>query len=292
MMGHLRHNGPESLQSPLGRGKVQHELPDTPGSHGKKQTTDSPASPSMCTPVNLISASAEEKSAPRTPDLGLGDLNAWIDHRGLSLITTPARRDLRKMWDAVRDLASTTENYRKAINLNEELKKEIEAARDAEAEARIAAKSGSEWAIAEIKKSEESASQMMSLANQIQQAFSLCEQEKRKLATELDQARETLERVERELRDSHGSADNVHAQKLLDSLSKAKELDECARKEANIVEEEAYNSQGRVLQVQERGQNDSLNRQHATPSDDPCMQSKPVSVLFHLILYCEFINTE
>eukprot|EP00890_Picochlorum_soloecismus_P000116 jgi/Picsp_1/1104/NSC_04587-R1_---NA--- len=278
MMGHLRHNGPESLQSPLGRGKVQHELPNTPGSH-EKQPTDSPSSPSMCTPVNLISASVEGKSAPHTPDLGLGDLDAWIDHRGLSLITTPARRDLRKMWDAVRDLSSTTENYRKAIDLNEKLKKEIEAALDAEAEARIAAKSGSEWAIAEIKKSEESASQMMSLAHQIQQAFSLCEQEKRKLAAELDQARETLEIVEKELRNSHESVVDPHAQQLLDSLNKAKELGEHAREEANIAEEEAYNSQGRVLQVHKRDQNDvalldSGKIPDAPPSGQWYMQSK------------------
>jgi len=295
MMGHLRHNGPESLQSPLGRGKVRHELPSTPGTDENKQATDSPSSPSMCTPVNLISASVEGKSTPCTPDLGLGDLDAWIDHRGLSLITTPARRDLRKMWDAVRDLASTTENYRNAIDLNEKLKREIEAARNAEAEARIAAKSGSEWAIAEVKKSEESASQMMSLANQIQQAFSLCEQEKRKLSAELDYARETLERVEKEFRSNHGSEGDDH-QQLLDSLSKAKELGEYAKKEANVAEEEAYYSQGRVSQVQERDQNAVvLHGSSKVPPDLPSGQlfiPKQVSILFAFILYCEIIKTE
>ena len=83
---------------------------------------------------------------------------------------------------------------------------------------------------------------------------------------------------------------------MLDSLSKAKELGEYAKKEANVAEEEAYYSQGRVSQVQERDQNAVvLHGSSKVPPDLPSGQlfiPKQVSILFAFILYCEIIKTE
>ena len=204
VLGHLRYGGPNALQSPLGGGKVKHAVLSTPEDECCQNTDikeQSPESPIQVTPLNMISADSggsksKKATSPQTPLLGAGEIDIWIEHRGLkSAISSPAVADLKRMWNAIRDVSSTKEAYKRVTSLNEQLKEELEIVRAAEQNAREALEAGNSWATAEIKKSEDAALQMMALADEIQKAFSLCEKEKIELSEELETVKGELQKA-------------------------------------------------------------------------------------------------
>lgn len=223
MIGRLR-DEPACIQSPVVVAVVNSPL----------DNGESPKSPSHCTPMNLISASGGSQQSD-TPNLGTGNLDAWIKHRKLeSSITTPTRRDLQKMWDAVRNIRETTEAYEEVVRANAELCEELAEVQEAEAEARLRAEEEGEIARNEILKSREISEQMMELSASMYQEFSRCEEERRSLTAKLEEARQMI-------RDS--SQDGM--ENITKELEKLKvELDTIRKAEAiaRIEAEEAKSS--------------------------------------------------
>lgn len=164
---------------------------------------DSPQSPANCTPMHLLSDGAPPSA---TPELGKGDLVAWIERRGMrGVLSSSAAADLRRMWDALRDGAAARTAAAATAAENEGLREELEEARAAlerlgveHSEALAAAQAGQQWAAAEVARAREAAQHMMALADQIQSTFALCEEEKAALAEELDAAWNRVAEAEQE----------------------------------------------------------------------------------------------
>jgi tetratricopeptide (TPR) repeat protein len=234
MMGKLR-DEPACLKSPIIGNKGHSNTPEDTG--------ESPKSPSHCTPMNLISASGGSKQSllTGTPELGSsGRLDAWIRHRNLQL-NTPTRRDLEKMWDAVRNIRETTEAYQEALKINAQLCEELTELEEAELEARIRAEEEEEIARNEIQKSREISAQMMELSTSMYQEFSRCEEERRSLTAKLEEARQMIRES------SQDGVDNITKE-----LENLKEELEAIRKAEALARTEAEEAKSAVCEYEEK----------------------------------------
>ena len=174
-----------------------------PAANAQGAFEDSPQSPANCTPMHLLSDGAPPSA---TPELGKGDLVAWIERRGMrDVLSSSAAADLNRMWDALRDGAAARTAAAATAAENEGLREELEEARAAlerlgveHSEALAAAQAGQQWAAAEVARAREAAQHMMALADQIQSTFALCEEEKAALAEELDSAWNRVSKAEQE----------------------------------------------------------------------------------------------
>lgn len=183
----------------------------------------SPQSPLNCTPMHLLSegaaAAPSSAAAAQTPELGKGDLVAWIDRRGMrDMLSSPAAADLRRMWNAMRESAASRAAAAAAVAENEALRIELQEARAAlerlgaeHSEALTAAQAGQQWAEAEVVRAREAAQHMMALADQIQSTFALCEKEKATLAEELEQAWTKAEQEAQAAAIQAAASDQEHA---------------------------------------------------------------------------------
>ncbi|KAL4541899.1 hypothetical protein Ndes2437B_g06230 [Nannochloris sp. 'desiccata'] len=148
----------------------------------------SPQSPLNCTPMHLLSegaaAAPSSAAAAQTPELGKGDLVAWIDRRA--------------------------ENEALRIEL-QEARAALERLGAEHSEALTAAQAGQQWAEAEVVRAREAAQHMMALADQIQSTFALCEKEKATLAEELEQAWTKAEQEAQAAAIQAAASDQEHA---------------------------------------------------------------------------------
>lgn len=234
MMGRLR-GEPACIKSPIVGSKMHPNSPEDKG--------ESPKSPSHCTPMNLISASGGSKQSvlTGTPDLGSsGNLDAWIQHRHLQ-INTPTRRDLEKMWDALRNISETTEAYQEALKINAQLCEELTEIEEAEMEARARAEEEEQIAKNEIQKSREISAQMMELSTSMYQEFSRCEEERRSLTAKLEEARQMI-------RDSN--KDGV--ENVAKELENLKAELETIRKAEALARTEAEKSKSALTEYEEK----------------------------------------
>ena len=230
MLGRLR-DEPATLQSPI----IGKSHPVTPGD---EDAQDSPKSPSHCTPMNLISV----KSLTMTPPLGQGDVQKWMEHRGLDqFASTPTRKDLAKMWDALKHIQDATAAYQDAMRKNAQLQEDLTELRQAEAEARLDAEREHQIAVDEMAKSNEISAQMMELSTSVYKVFARCEDERRVLSEELEQARKALN-------SAHDSAGNGTQLKELETLRE--ELEMLRRAEAT-ARAEAENAKRICREYQE-----------------------------------------
>ena len=228
MLGRLR-DEPATIQSPV----IGKSNPSTPGD---EEPQDSPKSPSHCTPMNLISV----KSLTLTPPLGQGDVQKWMEHRGLDQVaSTPTRKDLAKMWDALKHIQD-------AMRKNAQLQEDLAELRQAESEARLDAEREHQIAVEEMEKSKEISAQMMELSTSVYKVFARCEDERRALSEKLEQARKALN-------SAHDSAGNRMQLKELDTLREEVELlrrtEAMARAEAEDAKRICRDYQERLKQV-------------------------------------------
>lgn len=237
MLVHLMDGGKGALMSPSHRAVLQCAV----------RAVDSPQSPEHLTPLGLLSS--HEGAATATPELGKGDLQAWIDRRGMrAVLNSPAVADLRRMWGAMREGASARAAAEAAASEAEALRRELASARDALAQlseeheaALAAAADGKEWAEAEVARAREAAAHMMALADQIQATFAMCEAEKCNLAEELESALARAEEAERLARGVAGKAaaseeQRAAAEALKAELAAAQQAAEAARAEARAAQ--------------------------------------------------------
>lgn len=184
MLGKLREE-PSALQSPVVGARRMEE----------DSNVDSPKSPSQCTPMNLISASAGKGTPPErgTPPLGQGDVSIWIDHRGLTAsMTTPTRKDLDKMWGALKTINEATAAYQDAMRMNAQLHEDLAELQEAEQQARADAEEGNRLAMQEMKRSEEISTQIAALSAGVYAMFQRCDEERKQLSLELERAKQAL----------------------------------------------------------------------------------------------------
>lgn len=221
MLGKLREE-PGALQSPVVGARHMEEDPNV----------DSPKSPSQCTPMNLISASAGKGTPPErgTPPLGEGDVSSWIDHRGLTAsITTPTRKDLDKMWGALKTINEATAAYQDAMRMNAQLHEDLAELQEAERQARADAEEGNRLATQEMKRSEEISTQIAALSAGVYTMFQRCDEERRQLSLELERAKQALSAM---------SGESSNGQEV-ESLCKELETIRLAEAEARAEAEQA-----------------------------------------------------
>lgn len=239
MMGRLREE-PACIKSPIvGKQYI---------SNSPVEDATSPKSPSQCTPMNLISASGDGNHVVSfgTPDLGQGEVDAWIERRGLSRsINTPTRKDIQKMWNAVRDIRETTEAYHDAMRANAQLCEELAELQEAELEARTRAEEEGEIARHEMKKSQEISAQMMELSTSMYREFSRCEEERRSLYAKLEEAKRSI---------SECTQDGVHnilkdMEHLKAELASIRQAEATARAEAQDAKQAAFQYEEKLKEV-------------------------------------------
>lgn len=223
MLGKLREE-PGALQSPVVGTRLAEE----------DSNIDSPKSPSQCTPLNLISAASAGKDTPPergTPPLGQGDVRKWIDHRGLTAsITTPTRKDLEKMWGALKNINEATAAYQDAMRMNAQLHEDLAELQEAERQARTEAEEGNRFATQEMERSEEISTQIAELSAGVYTMFQRCDEERRQLSLELERAKQALSAMSSQ--SSNGSPE-------VESLCKELETIRVAEAEARAEAEQA-----------------------------------------------------
>lgn len=226
----------------------------------------SPQSPLNCTPMHLLSegaaAAPSSAAAAHTPELGEGDLVAWIDRRGMrDMLSSPAAADLRRMWNAMRESTASRAAAAVAAALNESLRVELQEARAElerlgveHSEALTAAQAGQQWAEAEVVRAKEAAQHMMALADQIQSTFALCEAEKATLAEELEQAWTKAEQEAQAAALQAAASDQEHAKaaKLNRELQLAQEAAQRAANEAAQAQALARSSAAELAAIKEQ----------------------------------------
>jgi hypothetical protein len=193
MLHHLRRGGPRAYASPAQRRGRRRPAPE-PAS----PACDSPQSPAQCTPLQLLPEGVPPSS---TPELGKGNLQAWIDRRGMRAALTPAAlADLESLWAAMRERRGAAADAEEAAAANAALRADLAAVNAQLARlgqergaAVAAAAAGQEWAEAEVARAREAAHHMMALADQIQATFALCEEEKAAMAADLEEAHRRAE---------------------------------------------------------------------------------------------------
>jgi len=222
MLGRLRED-PLRLKSPV-VGAIMKE------SASDGSLAGSPESPANCTPMNLISTSLGS-SLPRVSSRGSGgaggdastgtgtgthlrdatttntanattapasiddasSLEDWMRRRGIENVSTPARWDLQKMWNALDSIRETTGAYENVLRENSQLRDELWETREAELDAREDLEDALEAVRFEQERSRDAAAKMADLAVSMHQQFAMLEDERRQLQRDLDDARKMLD---------------------------------------------------------------------------------------------------
>ena len=272
MLNHLMEGGPAHYASP----RVARRLPQCQQQQ-QAFVVDSPQSPMNCTPIHLL---PEGVPPSAIPELGKGDLMAWIDRRGMrGMLSSPAAADLRRMWEAVREGAGARAVAESAAAENEALRTELYEARQAleqlgveHHEALTAAETGQQLAEAEITRAREAAQHMMALADQIQSTFALCEAEKAALAEELELVFQQAAEAENE---THAAAAAVPPSAALqEELQLAQHAAEIAAQDAAEARHAARASATELAAIKAELE-EAKNAMHVAPSLQASTSSAP-----------------
>ena len=268
-------------RQPYGNNKEDEEVvliasPPPPHSFVQQPQQSSPRSPSNCTPMRLL---PEGVPPSVTPELGKGDLGAWIDRRGMrGAMTSPAAADLRRMWNSMREGAGMRAENEYLRHQLAEAQAELARLGDEHHHAVHAAQAGQQWAEAEVNRAREAAQHMMALADQIQATFAACEEEKVALAEELEEAWERVREVEEQAamaaqQAAAGDEQRQHAVALRKELQRAQAEAEAAAKEASEASAAAQSSAAELAVIKATLERNLMEQQQQAEEEKPATSS-------------------